>query len=95
MLELGFAGLASISLSEFAQPVMDDLVSRFGETVFLAVLDGHDVVYVARARSSKVFSVDLVVGSRSPAAAMSTGRTLLAAFEDRGELDEWLGVTRS
>lgn len=89
VLELGFAGLASISLSECAQPVMDDLVTRFGETVFLVVLDGHDVVYVARARSSKVFSVDLFVGSRAPAAWMSSGRVLLAGL-DESELDEWL-----
>lgn len=89
VLELGFAGLSSISLSELAQPVMDGLVSRFGETVFLVVLDGHDVVYVARARSAKVFSVDLVVGSRAPAAPMSSGRVLLAGLADDA-LAAWL-----
>ena len=93
VLELGFAGLASISLSEIAQPIMDDLVSRFGETVFLVVLDEHDVVYVARARSAKVFSVDLVVGSRAPAAVMSSGRVLLAGLAD-DELDDWLREAR-
>jgi IclR family pca regulon transcriptional regulator len=93
VLELGFAGLASISLSELAQPVMDSLVGRFGETVFLVVLDGEDVVYVARARSARVFSVDIVVGSRAPAAAMSSGRVLLAGLEDEA-LAAWLAGTR-
>jgi len=89
ILELGFSALSSLSFAEIAEPVMDDLSASVEETVLAAVLDGEWCVYVARASSQRVVSVDLDVGSRLPAFAMSTGRVLLAALSDE-ELDRWL-----
>lgn len=89
ILELGFSALSSLSFAEIAEPVMDDLSASLEETVLAAVLDGEWCVYVARSSSQRVVSVDLDVGSRLPAFAMSTGRVLLAALSDE-ELDRWL-----
>jgi IclR family transcriptional regulator, pca regulon regulatory protein len=89
ILELGFSALSSMTLSEIAEPVMEDLSDALDEMSLAAVLDGEWVVYVARATARRVVSVDLDVGSRLPAYCMSTGRVLLAAMPD-AELDRWL-----
>lgn len=89
ILELGFSALSSITFSEIAQPVMDELAEGLDEMCLAAVLDGEWSVYVARSLSRRLVSVNLDVGSRLPAFAMSTGRVLLAALSD-DELDRWL-----
>jgi IclR family pca regulon transcriptional regulator len=93
ILELGFSALSSLTFTEIAEPVMEDLSASLEETILGAVLDGEWVLYVARASASRVVSVDLDVGSRLPAFAMSTGRVLLAALADE-ELDRWLKELR-
>jgi IclR family pca regulon transcriptional regulator len=89
ILELGFSALSSMTFSEIAQPIMDELADSIDEMCLAAVLDGESVVYVNRTVSQRVISVDLDVGSRLPAFCMSTGRVLLAALADEA-LDAWL-----
>jgi len=58
---------------------MTALVEQLNESCSAAVLDGFDVVYVARVATTKrIMSVTLNVGSRLPAIATSMGRVLLA-----------------
>ena len=78
ILELGFSALASMDVWEVAQPIMNDVSERLQESCFAAVLDGDDVIYVARATSQRVVNVGISVGSRVPAYCVSTGRILLA-----------------
>jgi IclR family pca regulon transcriptional regulator len=89
ILELGFSALSSMTFSEIAQPIMDDLADALDEMCLAAVLDGDSVVYVNRTVTQRVISVDLDVGSRLPAFCMSTGRVLLAGLADEA-LDAWL-----
>jgi IclR family pca regulon transcriptional regulator len=42
------------------------------------VLDGDEIVYVARSSVSRIMSINLVVGTRLPAYGTSMGRVLLA-----------------
>ena len=55
----------------------------------LAVLDGDDVVYVARVPVRRFVTISIAVGSRFPAYAMSLGRILLAA-KPGAWLDEYI-----
>ena len=80
ILELGFSALASMDMWEIAQPVMNDLSERLQESCFAAVLDGDDVIYVARATPQRVVNVGISIGSRVPAYCVSTGRILLACL---------------
>jgi IclR family pca regulon transcriptional regulator len=91
VLDLGFAYLASLKLPELAMPEMEALSRRVDESCSLSVLDGHDIVYVARVPVRKVVSVTLGVGARLPAHAASMGRVLLAGFDDE-PLEQWLAV---
>jgi IclR family pca regulon transcriptional regulator len=46
------------------------------------VLDGDDIVYVARVPTSRIMTVSINVGTRFPAYATSMGRVLLAEHPD-------------
>ena len=56
------------------------------------MLDGDDVVYVARVATRRIMSVGIAVGTRFPAYATSMGRVLLAGLAD-AELDDYLART--
>lgn len=79
VLELGFSYLSALSLPEIAQPHLDAFTRSTGESSSMSVLDGHDIVYVARAAAQRIMSVSIRVGTRFPATATSMGRVLLAS----------------
>lgn len=83
VLELGFAYLSSLSLPEIAAPHLEALVERVRESASVSVLDGADVVYVARVPTSRIMTLAITVGTRFPAHATSMGRVLLAAQTPR------------
>ncbi len=78
MLTLSNTYAASSSLSTSAQPILERMSSAHRESFSVAILDGDDIVYVARTSVSRVMSVDLHIGSRLPAYCTSMGRVLLA-----------------
>ena len=81
VLRLGYAYLSSIPLITMAQPVLDALSRRLHESSSLAVLEDHEIAYVARSKASRrIMSVDLGIGSRLPAYCTSLGRVLLAGL---------------
>ena len=77
---MGYAYLSSLSLPEVAQPHMEELVAKVHESCSVSVLDGTDVVYVARVPTRRIMTVAISVGTRFPAFATSMGRVLLAAL---------------
>ena len=89
VLELGYAFLSSLTLPQIAQPHLRELVEQVHESSSVSVLDGADVVYVAREPTQRIMTVAISVGTRFPAYATSMGRVLLAGLVD-GQLDEFL-----
>src|SRR5919202_6816957 len=55
------------------------LMTRYDETVCLAVLDGQESVFVAIEETSQPVRLQTWVGRRSPAFASASGRVILAA----------------
>ncbi|HEY0359089.1 MAG TPA: IclR family transcriptional regulator C-terminal domain-containing protein, partial [Mycobacteriales bacterium] len=92
VLELGYSYLSSISLTEVAEPHLERLVAEVHESSSVSVLDGDDVVYVARIPTSRIMAVSINVGTRFPAYATSMGRVLLAGLPD-DELEAYLSRT--
>lgn len=79
--EIGMAFLRQRSLAGEAQQVVERIAARFDETAHLAVLDGTEVVYVAKAESSHAMRVASSVGARFPAHATGVGKALLAQLD--------------
>ena len=80
VLRLGTACLATMPLPQIVQPMLDRLSDAIGESSSVSILDGDEIVYVARAAQRKVMSIALMPGSRLPAYCTSMGRVLLAAL---------------
>jgi len=79
VLNLGFAYLYSHNIWQLAQPYMVEVVEKLHESCSIAVLDGVDIVYVARVPTSeRIMSINLGVGTRLPAFHTSMGRAMLA-----------------
>jgi IclR family pca regulon transcriptional regulator len=82
VVNLGFSALSSMDLREVAAPHLQRLSDETGHTVNMAVLDGVDIVYIDRCRSSRQgqreIDLNLHVGSRLPAYCTSMGKVLLA-----------------
>ena len=90
ILALGHAYLSSTPLAVSAQPVLDRVRNTLNESCSLAILDGDDILYLARSAASRIIAVQLNVGSRLPAYCTGMGRVLLAHLSER-ELDAYLG----
>jgi len=78
VLRLGHAYLTSTALARTMQPTLEAISERTKESTSFAVLDGSDVVFVARAATRRSLSNGLGLGSRLPAHCAATGRVLLA-----------------
>ncbi len=88
---LRFSGsyLASARLPRLLQPTLNRLAAQLGDPVSAVVLDGTEVVIVARSGSNAVLAYGLHLGARLPAHATSTGRVLLAA-KSRSDFNTWM-----
>jgi IclR family pca regulon transcriptional regulator len=94
LLSLGHAYLSSTPLVIVAQPFLDRVSEAVGdESCSLAILEGDDILYIARSVTSRIISITLNVGSRLPAYATSIGLVLLAALPE-AELDAYLARVR-
>ncbi|MGE4430941.1 MAG: IclR family transcriptional regulator C-terminal domain-containing protein [Sphingobium sp.] len=79
ILRLGHSYLAA-SLPRLIKPSLDQLADQLRESCSAAVLDGTEVVYIARASHHRIVGAGLHAGSRLPAYCTSLGRVLLAAL---------------
>jgi len=93
ILDLGYSYLSSLGLPEVALPHMEALVSIVRESCSVSVLDGDDVVYIARVPAKRIMSVAISVGTRFPAHSTSMGRVLLAD-RDPASLENYLARVR-
>ena len=59
VLRLGSHALASMPLTQIVQPWLDQLSERIGESVSVSILDGAEIIYVARAAQRRVMSIGL------------------------------------
>lgn len=82
--ELAMAYTRQLQIVPLAWPYIEDLSQRVDETVQMAVLDGADVVYVAKVESRRPLQLVSHIGSRLPAYATALGKALLAGLSPSG-----------
>jgi IclR family pca regulon transcriptional regulator len=91
VLELAAAYLSSNHVVSVLQPALDKLSSDAQEISSMAILDGNDVVFIARASPTRIFSAGIDIGYRLPAFCTSVGRILLSRLSN-DELVSALGA---
>jgi IclR family pca regulon transcriptional regulator len=77
ILEIGFRYLSTQSWIDRALPLMKGLSERLQESCSASILQGTEIVYVARVPTHRIMSTVLAVGSRLPAFHTSMGRVQL------------------
>jgi len=93
VLSFSHAYLSATPLAVLAQPIIDRLGESLHEACSLGILDGDEIVYLARSASSRIMSPALNVGRRLPAYCTSIGQVMLAHLPPQ-ELDDYLSRTR-
>ncbi|AQU84398.1 MAG: helix-turn-helix domain-containing protein [Halomonas sp.] len=92
VLQLGYAFLSANNYQGVIQQYLEEITTETGESSSLGVLDGSDVIYVARsAAKHRLMAITLSVGTRLPAAHTSMGRILLAQLSE-SDLDHFLST---
>ena len=80
VLELGAAYLESMNIEQITKTHLEELARKTADSAALSVLDGVDIVYLARTSVRTLLRLEAHVGSRFPAHATSMGRVLLAGL---------------
>lgn len=93
ILRLGYAYLSSASPSMRLQPFLERISEETGESSSAALLDGDEIVYIARSATRRIMSIGLGVGSRLPAYCTSLGRAILA-YQPEPEIETYLENVR-
>jgi len=84
VLTLAGSYLRSNQLVAVLQPVLDEIAVAAQEISSLAVLDGDDVVFIARGSPTRIFSGGVDIGYRLPCFCTAVGRVLLGRLDDAG-----------
>jgi IclR family transcriptional regulator, KDG regulon repressor len=82
LLELGTQVLERVDLQEVARPHLRRLSQLSGETTQLGILDGWDVVQIAKCEPANPVHLQGEVGRRVPSHCTSLGKALLASLTD-------------
>ena len=91
VLRLGQSYLGAARLPRLVQPFIQRVSMQSGETVNVSVLDGHEIVYVARSNPPRWVSIGYQVGVRVPAHVVTPGMVILATLDDAA-LDAWIAA---
>ena len=82
VLTLAGSYLRSNQVVAVLQPVLDRISAQVLEISSLAVLDGDDVVFIARASPTRMFTGGVDIGYRLPAFCTAVGRAILGRLGD-------------
>ena len=91
VLRLGQSYLESARLPRIVQPFLQRVTAGTQETAYVSVMDGNDIVYIARNGSNRVMNTGYVLGSRVQAEVTAAG-LLLLSMRDPAWLENWLAT---
>ena len=80
---LGYAVKSTKRLVEITKPYLKQLSQSTNETANLAILEGKEVIYIAKIESPEILTTNIKIGTRLPAHCTSLGKVLLASISNR------------
>ena len=93
VLELGHAYLSSYNLVSIAQDHLESIANELRESCSASVLENENIIYICRAASNRIMTVNIALGHQLPAYATSMGRVLLSALPEK-ELEFYLQTSK-
>lgn len=91
VLRLGHSYLESARLPRIVQPFLQRVTAGTQEISYVCVMDGDDIVYIARNGTNRIMNTGYVLGSRVQAQVTAAGMMLLA-LRDPAWLEIWLNT---
>lgn len=88
-LMLGMKLLDRFDIRKIAQPFLQELASKFNETINLGFFNGKEVMTIDKIDSTEILRMDASVGGSEPAHCTSLGKAILAYLPEQ-ELEEYL-----
>ncbi|HKN12139.1 MAG TPA: IclR family transcriptional regulator [Candidatus Binatus sp.] len=92
LFEIGSLAAGRFALERHAHPTLEHLATVSGETAHLCVLDGSDVVYVAKVECTRTLRIPSAVGQRNPAYCTGVGKAILA-FLTPEQIESYIAST--
>ena len=89
VMRLGQSYLESARLPRLVQPSLQRVAMGTQEISFVGVLDGYDIVYIARNGQNRSMNTSFALGARVPAHTTASGM-LLVALQGPEAVDQWL-----
>jgi IclR family pca regulon transcriptional regulator len=93
VMRLGQSYLESARLPRIVQPSLQRLAMGTQEISFVAVLDGYDLVYIARNGQNRSMNTSFALGARVPGHVTSAGVLLMAMLGPEA-VDAWLASSQ-
>ncbi len=87
LFELGHRAYSQIDLREIARPVMEELMERVQETVFLGMQHGEHMTILDIVECRHDFKITSEIGANIPFLAAATGKVLLAGMGDEKAIE--------
>ena len=91
VLSFGWSYISSMNFESFALPHLQAVRDETGDSSSMAVLSGHDILYVAHVSTQRHLRLSASVGTRFPLHATSLGKVLLA-FQPEDVIDAYLAT---
>lgn len=91
VLAFGWSYISSMNLETVALPFLQTVRDETGDSSSMAVLSGHDVLYVAHVSTLRPIRLSANVGTRFPVHATSLGKVLLA-FQSEEAIDNYFAT---
>ena len=90
---LSLAGvlMSNLEIYREGQHLLEEFVNRFDESVHLAVLEGHNTVYVSKLESKHPVKILTHLGRKNPLHCTSSGKVILA-FQPPQMIDEVIAL---
>jgi IclR family KDG regulon transcriptional repressor len=80
--QIGVVAMRRVDLPSVARDVLESLVRETGQTAYVSVLDGVDVVWIAKVEGREPLRVYVEVGGHAPGYCTASGKALLAHASD-------------
>lgn len=91
VLRLGQSYLESARLPRTVQPFLQRVTAGTQEIAYVSVLDGDEVVYIARNGLNRNMNTGYVLGSRVQAQVTASG-LLMLSYRSEAEIEDWLAT---
>jgi len=90
LFEIAMMYINRLGIRQIARPFMEELSSKYNETVNLVVRNGDQVVFLNKIDSSHQYRMDIAVGTSHPIYCTAQGKAIIA-FRPEHERDGFCG----